>query len=65
LRGNNPWTSGFFPSKKFTLVEHYKTWGISASSNLHLTIQIKIYNIVGEEVYEYEGQTDNGKWTGS
>jgi hypothetical protein len=35
---------------------------ITFGDNLPSPIRVRIFNMVGEQVYEYEGATDNGKW---
>jgi len=39
FKGRETLFKGFFPSKKFTLVEHYKTWGISVYTSVIQTLE--------------------------
>ncbi|MFH1963311.1 MAG: T9SS type A sorting domain-containing protein [bacterium] len=35
---------------------------VTFGDNLPATIKVRIFNVAGEEIYEYKGSTDNGKW---
>ncbi|MEK7812115.1 MAG: T9SS type A sorting domain-containing protein, partial [Candidatus Desantisbacteria bacterium] len=36
---------------------------VTFGGNLPMQIRLRIFNVAGEEVYEYEGETTSGKWT--